>query len=288
MRYSSAPLLSAILLATAGPGWRGTSPPRPTGWHGRTDNGTIRRRVSDQAGGFETVTFPASDSLLVTADLYRARSDHAPMILLFHQSGSSRGEYRSIAPRLVALGFQCLAADTRWGDKDRWAGITNETAKRFGTAAIVASQDEGQRRKVRFAARRDLDAALAWARAHQSPSRVIVWGSSWSSILVLDLAREHRDDVNGVVSFSPGEYDAPDRPALVRDWAAAVKQPTYVVSGAAEDSSVAPIYQALRMPSKAYYHAQRGIHGSSILLEEPEAWEPLIAFLRQFLSAHAG
>jgi len=56
----------------------------------------------------ETVTFPASDGLVVTADLYMAYAPTAPMILLFHQAGYSRGEYLEIAPRLNALGFNAL------------------------------------------------------------------------------------------------------------------------------------------------------------------------------------
>jgi dienelactone hydrolase len=251
---------------------------------GRLDELGVRERSGHPVDGFEVVTFRARDSLLVTADLYRVRSADAPIILLFHQSGSSRGEYRAIAPRLVDLGFNCLAVDTRWGDKDRWAGVENETAKRFGTATIVASGDRSRRRAARFAARLDLDAALAWARSHQFRGRVIVWGSSWSSILVFDLASERPDDVSGIISFSPGEYDDPDRPTLVRGWAAAARQPALVVSGAAEDSSVAPIYQAIRAPGKLYYRAMRGVHGSSILLEEPEAWGPVESFLRQFLN----
>lgn len=239
--------------------------------------------VGERTDAWEVVTFRASDSVLVSADLYRSSSASAPIILLFHQSGSSRGEYRGIAPRLVALGFHCLAVDTRWGDKDRWAGVENETAKRYGTAAIIASNDDSRRRAARFAARRDLEAALAWARSHQFRGPAIVWGSSWSSILVFDVARERPDEISGIVSFSPGEYDAPDRPTLVREWAAAVRQPALVVSGAKEDSSVVPIYQAIRAAGKEYYHARVGVHGSSILLEEGEAWTPVESFLRQFL-----
>jgi hypothetical protein len=50
----------------------------------------------------ETVTFPASDGVTVTADL--ANPGGKPLLVLFHMAGSSRGEYRDIAPRLNALG----------------------------------------------------------------------------------------------------------------------------------------------------------------------------------------
>jgi len=33
------------------------------------------------------------------------------IVLLFHQAGFSRGEFKNIAPRLVDSGFECLAVD---------------------------------------------------------------------------------------------------------------------------------------------------------------------------------
>jgi hypothetical protein len=47
------------------------------------------------------ITFPSGDGVTCTADLYRVHPDPAtPFIVLFHQAGYSRGEYREIAPRL--------------------------------------------------------------------------------------------------------------------------------------------------------------------------------------------
>ncbi len=66
------------------------------------------------------VTITASDGVKVYADFYPAGGNSQPYILLFHQAGSNRAEYAPIAPRLVKLGFNCLAIDQRSGG-DLWS-----------------------------------------------------------------------------------------------------------------------------------------------------------------------
>jgi hypothetical protein len=82
---------------------------------------------------FSTIEFSSLDKLKVTADLYSVGDKRAPTMVLVHQSGASRGEYRQIAPHLQELGFNAPAVDSRWGERDRWNGVINETAARFGT-----------------------------------------------------------------------------------------------------------------------------------------------------------
>ena len=57
----------------------------------------------------QAISFAASDRVQVFADYYSAGSKAKPLILLFHQAGSNRGEYATIAPMLVTLGFNALA-----------------------------------------------------------------------------------------------------------------------------------------------------------------------------------
>ena len=65
---------------------------------------------------YKTVNFPTSDGLKVYADYYSSHNKRGPLIILYHQAGFSRGEFRHIAPRLVELGFNVLAVDLRSGD----------------------------------------------------------------------------------------------------------------------------------------------------------------------------
>jgi alpha-beta hydrolase superfamily lysophospholipase len=71
----------------------------------------------------DAISFTASDRVQVFADYYSAGSKAKPLILLFHQAGSNRGEYATIGPMLATLGFNALAIDQRSGG-NAW-GQTN-------------------------------------------------------------------------------------------------------------------------------------------------------------------
>lgn len=60
------------------------------------------------------VFLKAADGVLVHGLEYRAIRPRA-LILLFHQAGSSKAEYATIAPRLAAAGYTSLAIDQRSG-----------------------------------------------------------------------------------------------------------------------------------------------------------------------------
>src|ERR1051326_2881810 len=73
----------------------------------------------------QKITFPASDGVIVTADLYFI-SDSLPYMILCHQAGYSRAEYAETAGKFCHLGYNCLAIDQRSGKEVN--GVKNETA----------------------------------------------------------------------------------------------------------------------------------------------------------------
>ncbi|MBW1758430.1 MAG: alpha/beta hydrolase, partial [Deltaproteobacteria bacterium] len=75
--------------------------------------------------GFKSVDFPTAGGIQGRADVYAGQSKSATLVLLFHQAGWSRGEYREIAPKLIKAGYQVMAVDQRSGGKVN--GIQNET-----------------------------------------------------------------------------------------------------------------------------------------------------------------
>ena len=125
----------------------------------------------------DAISFTASDRVQVFADYYSAGSKAKPLILLFHQAGSNRGEYATIGPTLASLGFNALAIDQRSGG-NAWRR-TNETVKHLGK-----STDYGE-------ALLDLEAALQWAKSSGQTGSILLWGSSYSAALVFLLAAEH-------------------------------------------------------------------------------------------------
>jgi dienelactone hydrolase len=221
------------------------------------------------------VTFAAKDGITVTAELYAPLPETAPFIVLFHQAGYSRGEYRTIAPRLNQLGFNAMAVDARSGKATQ--GVGNETAAaacRLGkpTAYVDAIAD--------------LEAAVVEARTH-AHGKLLVWGSSYSSALVLVLGTELGAD--GVIAFSPGEYfeDQGKPKTWVADHAKSLHVPVFITSAHDEGDAWSPIAKAIDPALlTTFIPTTDGHHGSSALLPtQPDAdayWKALGPFLDKF------
>jgi dienelactone hydrolase len=223
-----------------------------------------------------TITFPSTDSLTITADVYAPLPPTAPFIVLFHQAGGSRGEYREIGPRLAAMGFNCMAVDQRSGDGVN--GVSNQTAK--------AAKDRHEQVSM-LSSRQDIEAALRYARSHYARGPLLAWGSSYSAALVLVVAGQDRGLVDGVLAFSPGEYFpvAPGRPTLVTDAARAIRVPVFITSARSERKDWEPIYAALPANlRRAYVPEAEGRHGSSALWKATPGQEGYWQAVRGFLN----
>jgi dienelactone hydrolase len=225
----------------------------------------------------DSISFRASDGVQVFGDYYSAGSQQKPLILLFHQAGSNRGEYATIAPMLATIGFDALAIDQRSGG-NAW-GRTNETVKRLGKST---GYDE---------ALLDLEAALQWAKSSGQTKSILVWGSSYSAALVFLLAAEHRREIKAVLAFSPGEYLRGS--STVRKAAARVSIPIFVTS-AKDPKEIAMAKSILDVAPSAeksqFVPKIAGIHGSSTLREDQnpdgvkENWAEVKQFLAKFSS----
>ena len=223
--------------------------------------------------GVRELHFPAGDGVTVTADVYMPHPATAPMIVLFHQAGYSRGEYRTIAPKLNELGFNTLAVDARSGEATE--GVGNETAASACKLGKPTSYID---------AIADLKAAVAQART-LATGKVVIWGSSYSSALVLVLGAELK--VDAVLAFSPGEYfdDLGKSKTWVADSAKPLAVPVFITSAKDEAKEWAPIAAAID-PAKltTFVPATAGHHGSSTLWPtQPDRdayWTAVTAFLK--------
>jgi dienelactone hydrolase len=140
----------------------------------------------------QTVTFTASDGVTVTADHYVV-STQSPYLILLHQAGYSRGEYRETAPKFANLGFNCLAVDLRSGGEVNF--VKNQTT----IDAISKQKTIGY-----LDAQEDIIAAIDFV-ASRTKKPIILVGSSYSSSLALIIACNNFK-VKAVVAFSPGEF----------------------------------------------------------------------------------
>ncbi len=209
------------------------------------------------------VTFKASDGEAVFAREDRPEGKARAVILLFHQAGSSSGEYAETAKRLNKAGFATVAVDQRSGGE--MYGVNRTVKARGGSTDYISAYP-------------DLEGALDYAKGFNAP--VVAWGSSYSSCLVFKLASE-RPEVKAVVSFSPGEYYG--KPGTVAGWVAACKCPSFIACGEGESDKAKEVAQGATV-----HTYPGGIHGSSTLIpaksKASEAyWADVTAFLdKQF------
>ncbi|WP_374384767.1 alpha/beta hydrolase [Dongia sp.] len=225
--------------------------------------------VQSRAEAEERVSLTAPDGVTVYGAAWRAKAG-APWILAFHQAGSSHGEYDPLAPAFVQAGYSVLAIDQRSGGS--LYGV-NETVTSLGASGTYE------------VAMGDLEAALAWARKEAGGAPVIAMGSSYSAALVFLLAAKHPDEIQGVLSFSPGEYLS-DRHA-VHNAIAKVTVPVYLTEGAGEEGDVTSIFDAAASTKKEHYKpGNLGIHGASTLRADKNPagaqknMDHVLAFLR--------
>lgn len=218
----------------------------------------------------QTIEFPSKDGLTITADLYKL-DQPAPFILLFHQAGWSRGEYKEIAPQLNALGYHCLAVDLRSGGAVN--RIENETAKRA----------EQQAKSTNYVnAFQDIEASVNYVKRTYRPDSILLWGSSYSSALVLKYAGDFPESVTAVLSFSPGEYfGATD---FIRTSAQHITVPTFITSAKSEMKTWQQIHNAINTKTKQFYlPTTDGNHGARALWKKfsdsSGYWEAVRSFL---------
>jgi len=220
----------------------------------------------------KTVVLKSTDKLNIKADIYEASDKHAPVILLFHQAGYSRGEYRPIAPKLNQLGFTCIAIDQRSGKEVN--GVVNEAnsmAKQLGLQTAYAD------------AMPDLETALSYAQKQYPSRKIIIWGSSYSAALSLVLTSKHPESISALITFSPGEYFKFDGKEIAA-YAKLIRCPVLITSAKNEYESWKTIYEAIPSKGKQSFVPQGdGVHGSKALWEananNQEYWSAVKKFL---------
>ena len=224
------------------------------------------------------VTFQSEDSLEISADLYLYYDLKAPFIIFFHQAGWSRGEYLEIALKLNSMGFNCMAVDQRSGGSVN--SVDNQTYKR----AIQANKST-----TYLDAFQDMVSALKFVESNYVQGKLIIWGSSYSASLVIKLASEYPEMVDGVLSFAPGEYfsEFGKSKTYITKVADIIECPIFITSAKHEKPNWEKIYQAIPSKSKhSFLPKTSGNHGSRALWKEfkdsKDYWLAVIDFLERY------
>ncbi len=228
---------------------------------------------NEQDAEFKTELLKTPDGLTITAEIYEAQSD-APVILLFHQAGFSRGEYRSIAPRLKALGFTCISIDQRSGGEVN--GVINK--------AFAEASEQGKGTQY-VDAYPDMEFLFKHAKERYPDQHILIWGSSYSASLALVLAAEFPEDISAALTFSPGAYFE-FKGMAIAEHAEKVACPIFMTSSKEEAPARMEIFNAIPHDLKTYFTPElEGYHGSKALWPEHEGnalyWEAVEAFLME-------
>src|SRR6056297_422625 len=199
----------------------------------------------------EKVSFQAEDGLQVTADLYQVNPER-PYVILLHQAGYSRGEYKNTARKIVKFGYNCLAVDLRSGGEVNY--IQNHTA-------LVAVQ-KGYSTDY-LSSLKDIEASIKWVKK-RSDKPVVLFGSSFSASLSLLLAKDN-PDIDTVIAFSPGEFFEPEIniKAEIKD----LKKPVFVAASKREEPYIKEMFRFVPSTNKTIFAPEKGPgeHGSKSL-----------------------
>jgi len=199
----------------------------------------------------EKVSFQAEDGLQVTADLYQVNPER-PYVILLHQAGYSRGEYKNTARKIVKFGYNCLAVDLRSGGEVNY--IQNHTA-------LVAVQ-KGYSTDY-LSSLKDIEASIKWVKK-RSDKPVVLFGSSFSASLSLLLAKDN-PDIDAVIAFSPGEFFEPEIniKAEIKD----LKKPVFVAASKREEPYIKEMFRFVPSTNKTIFAPEKGPgeHGSKSL-----------------------
>jgi dienelactone hydrolase len=218
----------------------------------------------------QKITFPSSDGLPITADVY-GQDKGLPYILLFHQANYSRGEYQETAPKLQKLGYNCMAVDLRSGNEVNY--IQNETAAAARLKNLPTEYLDAEK---------DILAAIEYIKKICN-QRIVLLGSSYSASLVLKIAKNN-PSISAVLAFSPGEYF----PNLqLKNEIAKFDKPVFIASTKSENPSIKKMVSGINdsfitwfVPSKT-----AGIHGSRALWsstpESSNCWMQILLFFKQ-------
>jgi len=220
------------------------------------------------------VTFKVQNKRTVYGELYEVGKDQ-PVILLCHQSGFNKYEYVDIAPKLNALGFNCLAVDLTSGGtfqekKNETIENTTPPIDRNEMAHIAAAEEE-------------IAAAISYLY-EKYKKRITIWGSSNSATLGLLAASKYKN-INAAIAFSGFDHFRENRTSL-SVIIPKIEKPLFMSSAKVEASIITGLLEGVQLRKNQIHFTPNGIgdHGSKALwngrTDADEYWVAIKSFLK--------
>lgn len=218
------------------------------------------------------IEFRSLDGLLISGNLYEI-DKNKPVILLCHQARYNKIEYADIAPKLNEMGYNCLAIDQRSGGD--FAGKPNETFDRANKKGLPTEYIDAQQ---------DIEAAIDLLY-NKYNKKVIIWGSSYSSSLVLFESLQNKY-VKASISFSPGDYFGGKKPSLSSVFSK-VEKPFFITSSKQEAATLNALVgkKQLKENQIQFILESDGFHGSKALWSGQKGAEEYWTAVEEFLTS---
>lgn len=225
------------------------------------------------------ISFITSDDIKIFGDLYEIDKT-SPVILLFHQGGSNaRGEYAPIIPKLIEKGYNILAIDQRSGGQ--YYGNYNRTLANIPTNSYGDGYGYCD-------AYNNLESALNFIIDSGFLGDKIIWGSSYSASLAIQLANNRQNDIDGILAFSPASGGSM-KDCLPNKYFETLKIPLIILRppNEMENENSQMQFELAKKYNHQTYVPKYGVHGSSMLVEErvgrevEETWKVVLSFLNK-------
>ena len=226
------------------------------------------------------ISFQTDDGIQIIGDLVTSDKDK-PIVLLFHQGGSNaRAEYRTILPKLVAQRYNVLAIDQRVGGQIY--GSYNRTLAQVHNYSFGDPYGYCD-------AYNNLEAALDYVSDQGFTGPKILWGSSYSASLAIQLAHNKPSEVDGVLAFSPASSKAMEG-CIPTAYLETLKVPLLLLRPPNEMKSenVKAQFELAKSFNHQVYAPEYGVHGSSMLVaarvdgDVKKTWQVVWTFLEKF------
>nr|WP_299385320.1 hypothetical protein [Allomuricauda sp.] len=223
------------------------------------------------------ISFYTPDSIQIIGDLYE-QDKQGKTILLFHQGGSNtRGEYAPIIPRLLEEGYNILAIDQRVGGQ--YYGSYNRTLANIPTHGFGDGYGYCD-------AYNNLESALDYVLNSGFTGDKIIWGSSYSASLGIQLANNRQQDISGVLAFSPASGNSM-KDCLPNGYFETIEIPLLILRPPHEMERETSKLQSemAKVHGHKTFVPEHGVHGSSMLVTERvgadvyKTWEVVLSFL---------
>ncbi|MEM9548136.1 MAG: hypothetical protein AAGA77_19300 [Bacteroidota bacterium] len=236
-----------------------------------------KAHVAKENDDSKEISFYTSDSIHIIGDLYELDKT-ANTILLFHQGGSNaRGEYVSIIPKLREKGYNILAIDQRsggqvYGSYNRT--LANIPENSFGDGYTYCD------------AYNNLEGALEYVNAQGFSGKKILWGSSYSATLAIQLGNNRQEEISAVLAFSPASGGAM-KACLPDPYFESMKIPLLILRppNEMEREASQQQFELAKQFNHQTFVPEHGVHGSSMLVKErvgedvSETWKVVFEFL---------